>query len=120
MISYIDGFGNHGDGTKTVLEEQIAKEFVNRWRWDNASMSDEETRYKIANFDDDFTQEMIGMFENKAQAYIEYLKIYLRVIASDDFYPEQENIPNEQEFIEQKCKEYGFKEDFQRYLAKKS
>jgi len=39
----------------------------------------------------------------------------LRVIASDEFYPEQENLPNEQEFIEQKCKEYGFEESFQRY-----
>ena len=77
MIMYIHGFGDHGNGSKAeVLEEQIANEFANRWRWDNASMSDEKTRYHIANFD-------------------------------DDFYPEQENIPNEQEF--------GFEESFQRY-----
>jgi len=110
-----NGFNKH-DSKAEVLEEQIAKEFANRSRWDNVSMSDEKTRHKLANYDDDFTQEMIGVFEQKAQAYIEYLKTYLRVIASDDFYPE--DVPNEKEFIEQKCKEFGFEEGFQSYYKR--
>ena len=110
-----NGFNKHNYKAE-VLEEQIVKEFANRSRWDNVSMSDEKTRHKLANYDDDFTQEMIGVFEQKGRAYIEYLKTYLRVIASDDFYPE--DVPNEKEFIEQKCKEFGFEESFQRYYKR--
>ena len=93
-----------------VLENMIFHEFANRSRWDNASMSDEVTRTKIANYDDDFTQELLAPFDDKGRAYIEFLKTYLKVIADGDFYPE--HIPDEYEFIKQKCKEFHFEESF--------
>ena len=110
MLEY--GFNKH-DFNIGILEDKIANAFAQRSRWDNVSFDDHTTRHDLANFDDDFTQEMLGVFDEKGKAYIVYLKTYLKVIASGDFYPE--NVPESQEFIKQKCEEFGFLDEFEKY-----
>jgi len=107
-----NGFNKH-DINLGVLEEEICREFSNRTRWDNVSFDDHDTRYDLANYDDVFTKEMLFPFKEQGRAYIEYLKTYLKVIASSDFYPEK--VPESQEFIKEKCEEFGFLDDFRRY-----
>jgi len=106
------GFNKH-DFNIGILEDEIANAFAQRSRWDNVSFDDHTTRHDLANFDDDFTQEMLGVFDEKGKAYIVYLKTYLKVIASGDFYPE--NVPKEYDFIKQKCEEFGFLDEFKKY-----
>ena len=110
MLDY--GFNKH-DFNIGILEDEIANAFAQRSRWDNVSFDDHTTRHDLANFDDNFTQEMLGVFEEKGKAYIVYLKAYLKVIAYGDFYPE--NVPESQEFIKQKCEEFGFLDEFEKY-----
>jgi len=107
-----NGF-NKDDLKIGILAKEIANEFARRTRWDMVSMVEHDTRYDLANFDDDFVQGILGVFEDKGRAYIEYLKMYLKLIAYGDFYPE--TIPVESEFIEEKCKRYGFLDEFRRY-----
>ena len=108
----LDNGFNKDDMDIGVLSSEIAREFANRTRWDIASLSDHDTRYDLANFNDDFTQQMLGVFDEKGRAYIEYLKTYLRVITYGDFYPE--DVPDTQEFIKEKCKKYGFLNEFEK------
>lgn len=97
----------------SLLEDEIHYEFTNRSRWDNVSFSEHNTRYDIANFDDDFTIEKLSTFEDKGKSYIEYLKCYLKVITDGDFYPEV--ILDEYEFIKSKCEQFGFMDSFEKY-----
>ena len=106
------GFNKH-NLTIGILENEIANAFAQRTRWDNVSFDNHDTRFNLANFDDDFTKEMLGVFDEKGRAYIEYLKTYLKVISSSEFY--FESIPDTHEFIKEKCKEFGFEENFRKY-----
>ena len=108
-----NGF-NKDDLKVGILSKEIADEFVRRTRWDIVSMVDHDTRDDLANFDDGFVQQMLGVFEDKGKAYIEYLKIYLKVIAYSDFPPNE--LPESEEFIEEKCKRYGFLDEFRKWV----
>ena len=90
----------------STMEEMIFHEFSNRSRWDNVSFSEHRTRYDIANYDDDFTQEILAPFKNKASAYKEHLKAYLHILECGDFYPE-DLVEDKEAFIQEKLKEFG-------------
>ncbi|SFV61018.1 Putative esterase, FIGfam005057 [hydrothermal vent metagenome] len=107
-----NGF-NKDDLKVGILAKEIADEFARRTRWDIASMVEYDTRDDLANFDDDFVQQILGVFEDKGRAYIEYLKTYLKVIAYSDFSPNE--LPESKEFIKEKCKRYGFLDEFRKY-----
>ena len=107
-----NGF-NKDDLRIGILAKEIADEFARRTRWDMVSMTDYDTRDDLANFDDEFVQELLGGFEDKGRAYIEYLKTYLKVVAYSDFSPNE--LPESEEFIEEKCKRYGFLDEFRKY-----
>ena len=106
------GFNKH-DFSSGILFQEIANEYERRRRFDMASIEDQNIKENLANFDDDFTQEMIRIFKDKGRAYIEYLKTYLKVITYSDFPPPQ--LPNSKKFIEEKCRRYGFLDEFKRY-----
>ena len=107
-----NGF-NKDDLKIGILAKEIADEFAKRTRWDMVSMTDYDTRDDLANFDDDFVQQMLRVFEDKGRAYIEYLKTYLKVIAYSDCSPNE--LPESEEFIKEKCKRYGFLDEFRKY-----
>jgi predicted esterase YcpF (UPF0227 family) len=108
-----NGFNKH-DFDSGILSQEIANEYVRRTRWDIASMVDHDTRDDLANFDDEFVQQMLGVFKDKGRAYIEYLKTYLKVITYSDFPPLE--LPQSQVFIKEKCEKYGFLDEFRRYF----
>ncbi len=108
-----NGF-NKDDLKIGILAKEVADEFARRSRWDIASMVDHDSRDDLANFDDDFVQELLGAFKDKGRAYIEYLKTYLKVITYSDFAPNE--LPKSEGFIEEKCQRYGFEDEFARYF----
>ncbi len=108
-----NGF-NKDDLKIGILAKEVADEFARRTRWDIASMVDHDSRDDLANFDDDFVQELLGAFKDKGRAYIEYLKTYLKVMTYSDFAPNE--LSKSEEFIEEKCKRYGFEDEFARYF----
>ena len=59
-----NGFNKH-DFDSGILSQEIANEYARRTRWDIASMVEYDTRDALANFDDDFTQEMLDIFRIK-------------------------------------------------------
>jgi hypothetical protein len=99
-----------------IIYDEVSNIFAQRLRWDIASFDNKDTRYDVANWDDYFSTSFLCEVDNKEEMYIEYLKCYLKVLADPFFF--DENIPDEYEFIKDKCEECGFIDSFESYYDK--
>lgn len=95
-----------------IMGDEIYEQFVNRARWDNVSFEDEATRYEVAEYTF-YLQSFLSNTTKKEENYIDYLKCYLSVLSDGLFYGEV--IPDENEFIKQKCDEAGLSDVFEKY-----
>jgi hypothetical protein len=99
-----------------IIDEEVNNIFHQRLRWDIASFDDIDTRYQMADYDNYFGISFLSQVPNTEEMYIEYLKCYLKVLADPFFF--DENIPDEYEFIKDKCEECGFIDSFESYYDK--
>jgi ribA/ribD-fused uncharacterized protein len=99
-----------------IMDKVVCRLFTNASRWDNVSFDDEKTAYKVANYDFYLNNTYLCQVENKEEMYIEYLKCYLNAL-SDPFFIEE--VPLEDEFIRQKCKEANLLNYYYSYYFKR-
>lgn len=99
-----------------IMDKVVCRVFANASRWDNVSFDDEKTAYKVANYDFYLNNTYLCQVENKEEMYIEYLKCYLNAL-SDPFFMEE--VPLEDEFIRQKCKEANLLNYYYSYYFKR-
>ncbi|MDD5387330.1 MAG: hypothetical protein PHQ22_09065 [Sulfuricurvum sp.] len=112
---YLDPKTSHEEKLDIMCNE-VYEAFGLKSRWDNVSFDDEPTRYEVTNYDF-YLNSFVSQVENKEENYIEYLKCYLRVLSDGFFYGEE--IPEEYEFIKQKCREAGIEDIYTRYVVSK-
>lgn len=97
-----------------IMGDEIYEQFGNRARWDIISFDDKATRYEVAEYPF-YLQSFLSNTPRREENYIDYLKCYLAVLSDGLFYGEV--IPDENEFIKQKCDEAGLSDVFKKYYA---
>jgi len=71
-----------------ALKEEIYARYSRYARWGNVSFDGKNSRFELADFDNEFTQEMLQKYDI---TYIEYLNIYCEVRNDGFFYPDEIN-----------------------------
>lgn len=75
---------------KKGIREEIKKEIYERYtkcaRWDGAGFDEKKSRFELADFDNEFVQEILRTY---GISYAEYLRIYCEVRNDGFFHPDE-------------------------------
>jgi len=74
------------NGIKEEIKQKIYERYTQCARWDNASFDAKETRFDLADFDNEFALDTIRYY---GISYEEYLRFYCEVRNDGLFYPDE-------------------------------